>query len=88
MNTQSSTKILQPQKCILNESLPCEQNEMKTVKDNYYKEKYLEDVALELTQDISEVWLSQAVIQFLKLNSKLEQASQVLEITIFFVNYF
>lgn len=88
-NCQANTKTLQSQKNILNQSLSSEKNEAKIIKDNFYKEKYLDDVALELTQDIPEVLLSQVLIQFLKLNSKFEeQASQVLEITIFFVNKF
>ncbi|RNA23122.1 Tetratricopeptide repeat 28 [Brachionus plicatilis] len=88
--TNQSTTIISPlQKSLLNDSMqkPIEQNEEKITKDNVCKDKGLEDVLLELTQDNAEVSLSQVFVQYLKLNSKLgEQATQVLEITIFFLN--
>lgn len=66
-----------------------EKSEEKNSQEIAVKDRVLEDVLLELTQDSTEVWLSQVIIQYFKLNSKLdEQAIQVLEITIFFVKNF
>ncbi|CAF0924045.1 unnamed protein product [Brachionus calyciflorus] len=66
---------------VINSNVPIE------IKIN--KEKKMDDVLLELTQDANNVSLSQVIVQYLKLNAKLDdQTGQVMELTLFFLNEF
>ena len=67
-----------------------DQSQIESIKITDYndnKEMSLEDILFELVQDTNSVTISQVIIQFLRLNSKLDKTNLVLNIVVIIVNF-
>ena len=67
-----------------------DQSQIESIKITDYndnKEMSLEDILFELVQDTNSVTISQVIIQFLKLNSKLDKTNLVLNIVVIIVSF-
>jgi hypothetical protein len=66
-----------------------DQSQIESIKITDYndnKEMSLEDILFELVQDTDTVTISQVIVQFLKLNSKLDKTNLVLNIVVIIVS--
>ena len=79
-------KTVQNQSVIMNKELAKSAENLNQISNSSSKEISLDDLLFELVQETNKVTISQVIVQFLKINTKLEKTNLVINIVVSIVN--